>query len=79
MALPKPECPAATVQAGTVLQPLPIARCEVSGMVQMAADSPCCGEYTRCPVWRKEKERGWANKRTHRSTEKVNTGSGEWE
>lgn len=74
----QPSCPAATVERNQV--DLEIARCGVSGMVQLTEGSPCCGEYSVCPVWRKEKERLWQHKRPTRATGQSRTdGSLGWE
>lgn len=74
-------CPAATIEHPAQGE---IARCGVTGSAQMAnfegVDAVCCSDYTRCAIWRGEKEREWANKRAARATSMSrNDGSGEWE
>lgn len=69
-------CPAATLENPVQGE---IARCGIHGHVQMADGSPCCGEYTSCPIWRAEKERLWENKHAQRAPMNVRTdGTMEW-
>jgi hypothetical protein len=78
---PSPTCPAAEVTHGTLsLHPYD-ARCRVSGLLRGTENSPCCGEYTLCPVWKVEKEKVWTlgRHRSNRSDTMINAGSGEWE
>lgn len=73
----QPTCFAATTEVGN--RGIPAARCGVTGMIRDAEGSPCCGAYDQCPIWRKEKERVWLNKRFIKATEHVRTdGSLAW-
>jgi hypothetical protein len=47
-------------------------------MLRAAEDSPCCGDYARCGIWRGEKQRLWKNKRAARAEQMIGAGSGEW-
>jgi hypothetical protein len=77
----QPTCPAATIE-----HPIQgdVARCGIGGQVQMAefegTKAVCCSDYTRCAIWRGEKERLWINRRSARTNTNVRTdGSGQWE
>jgi hypothetical protein len=55
------------------------ARCGVEGIIRTAADSPCCGTYIMCPIWRAEKERLWTNLKSRKAEEHQRTdGSLAW-
>lgn len=70
MSKPAPQCPAATIEH-PIFAPAAVARCGISGMMQMAEESPCCGNYVRCPIWKAEREREWENKRSQRATQMI--------
>lgn len=53
------QCPAAELTRGTLSLNKQDVRCGVAGLLRDAKGSPCCGEYTLCPIWQKEKERNW--------------------
>lgn len=55
-------------------------RCRVSGYIRGTEGSPCCGDYTSCPIWKVEKEKVWAlgRHRSDRSETMINAGTGEW-
>lgn len=54
------KCPAAEIQHPVLSRNKDDAQCRINGHLQPAKGSPCCGEYTRCQIWRihTEIERG---------------------
>lgn len=46
-------------------------RCQVSGVMRQAQGSPCLGEYTRCSIWRGEKNRIAENKRARKAARMI--------
>lgn len=76
----QPTCPAATIEHPVQGD---VARCGIGGQVQMAEFegklAVCCSDYTRCAIWRGEKERIWINRKNSRAASSVRTdGSGSW-
>jgi hypothetical protein len=71
-------CPAAKLEQGTLSLNKCDARCGISGLLRKAEGSPCVGDYWDCPIWMKEKQRLWANKRAAKALTMINSGTGEW-
>jgi hypothetical protein len=74
----RPQCPAAEMTHGTLSLNEQDVRCHVAGFMRDADESPCVGEYTRCQIWRREKDRIFANRHARPAPE-LQTAEGGWE
>jgi len=75
----KANCPAAVMEHGTLSLNKSDVRCNITGLLRDAKGSPCCDDYTTCPIWRVEKERVWSTGHVNRSEAAINSGTGTWE
>lgn len=77
-------CPASRLEHGTLSLNRQDVRCGITGLLRDAEGSPCVqsfGEvcYIKCPIWRQERERLWANKKPNRARRMINAGTGQWD
>lgn len=63
---PTVNCPAAEIVHPVLSHNDHDAQCNVSGRIQPAQGSPCCGDYAGCAIWRRVKEIEWETKRALR-------------
>lgn len=70
-------CPAAELTKGTLSLNRCDVRCRIAGFLRDAEGSPCVDGYDRCTIWRTEREKEWANKKTGKAS-KFQTAEGAW-